>query len=760
MGVFAREFSMTPPSYCVPQTARVRGLNTLSKIVVYLAAIAAMLYFPWRLTTFNPHATVLSLMLYAAELFGLVCILLHGFMTWRVLERQSPMPLPDATVDVFIPTYNEPVDMLRRTVMAARNMKYPHETWLLDDGNRVEMAALAADLGVRYLSRTENRHAKAGNLNNALYHSSGEFIAIFDADHVPHEDYLLRTLGYFAEANVAFVQTPQDFYNLDSFQHRRDWADKVVWSEQSLFFRVIMPGKDYWNAAFFCGSCATTRRTAIEAVGGFATETVTEDLHTSIRLHKKGFGSVYHPESLAYGIAPDTFEPYESQRVRWGQGAMQVWRQERILSSRGLTLPQRLCYLASVLTYFDGWQKAFMFLLPSFVLVTGILPIASLDLNFVARFLPWYVLSLWVCEELGRGYARSWTIEQYNFLRSPGFAFATLTFFLNRKVRFRVTRKGGSKRLENLRRMAPHLTVIAIAVVSLAFGLIRYWVAPHMAFGALVLNVVWCLVALVISTGAVRFALGHTKQERGSYRFELPIVVRVRDSARRGHLLAVEDISSGGFSAIVPKELAVEPGASLEADLILPSGPVQVSLDVQRRWPVPDSHGQGGINLGGKFTWASHHDADALDAYLYGSNAEWRFSGLAEKGSTPVEWITNLFRRSPPFKLGTDWRPAIMLPGDFSRAMEVVVSCEGAPDSDCAVLAEIPLKVGGTVALMLPGQQKQIAYYKIETLRIHDRAGRKMFLHLLSETGIPPAGSDAETRRSDRAGVRRVESAA
>ncbi|MES2366975.1 MAG: cellulose synthase catalytic subunit [Pseudomonadota bacterium] len=242
-------------------------------------------------------------------------------MTWRLTVRIAPPAPRGLSVDVFIPTFNEPVQLVRRTLLATIHMDYPHETWLLDDGNRPEMASLAEDLGVRYLARERNTDAKAGNLNNALANSSAEFVAVFDADHAPQQNFLTHTLGYFNDPAVAFVQTPQDFFNLDSYQHRQQTRKHTVWTEQSLFFRVIQRGKDYWNAAFFCGSCATLRRSALEKIGGFATGTVTEDLHTSIRLHKQGFKSVYHAEPLAFGIAPSSVVPFLQQRIRWGQGA-------------------------------------------------------------------------------------------------------------------------------------------------------------------------------------------------------------------------------------------------------------------------------------------------------------------------------------------------------------------------------------------------------------------------------------------------------
>ncbi len=172
----------------------------------------------------NPEAPIFSWLIYGAEVFGFATALLHVFMCWRLSNRSAPPARLDVTVDVFVPTYNESVDLVRKTLLAARSMDHPHKTWLLDDGRRPEMRALAAQLGCEYLERGDNLHAKAGNLNHALQHSSGELIAIFDADHAPRRDFLAKTLGYFENPRVAFVQTPQDFYNLDSYQHRRGGA--------------------------------------------------------------------------------------------------------------------------------------------------------------------------------------------------------------------------------------------------------------------------------------------------------------------------------------------------------------------------------------------------------------------------------------------------------------------------------------------------------------------------------------------------------
>ncbi|MGN5476509.1 glycosyltransferase family 2 protein [Cupriavidus basilensis] len=257
-------------------------------VAIYVAC--GLAYMVWRIGAINHAAPWLSIPLYAAEIYGYVSGLLFVMMTYRLSLREPVPPQEGLKVDVFVPTYNESVDLLRRTLLAAKWMDYPHETWLLDDGRRESMRQLAAELGCRYLSRQDNLHAKAGNLNNALRITDGDFIAIFDADHAPRKDFLLKTLGFFSDEKVAFVQTPQDFFNIDSFGHRL--GKKRVWDEQALFFKVIQRGKDVLNAAFFCGSCAVVRRAALDEIGGFATETVTEDVHTAIKLHKRGYRSV------------------------------------------------------------------------------------------------------------------------------------------------------------------------------------------------------------------------------------------------------------------------------------------------------------------------------------------------------------------------------------------------------------------------------------------------------------------------------------
>lgn len=681
-----------------------RIITGLRALVVLIFLAYAPYYLIWRLGTFNPEAPVFSWLIWGAEVFGYLTAVLHVFMVSR-LTSPAAGPAPSGYgVDVFITTYNESAKLLRHTVLAAVRMDYPHRTWLLDDGDRPEIAALAKELGCQYLARRENTDAKAGNLNNALQHSHADFVAVFDADHVPSRDFLTRTLGFFKDPQVAFVQTPQDFYNLDSFQHRRHRRLSYVWTEQALFFRVIQRGKDRWNAAYFCGSCAVLRRRALDAIGGFATGTVTEDLHTSIRLHKKKYRAVYYPYNLAYGLAPDSVRAFLVQRLRWGQGAMQVWRKEGILFTRGLTFAQRLNYLASVLTYFDGWQKGVFYLAPVVVLTTGVMPINAFGWDFLAHFMPFYILCFWAYEEAGRGYGGTLLTEQYNMARFATFARATIEGF-TRRVRFKVTPKLSNGQDER-RSIWPQIGVLVLSIAAIAVGATLWIYRHHLATGAFWANVIWAGINLGLAGAVVRFTL-RKKHRRVEYRFPIPLpaIVTIADDSRL--LGLVEDISSDGCRLI--SETPIEEGRKVSGEIFLPGERIRIKARVQRHAAPVDQKrypsaaqtprpSRKKLQYGLAFEWDSPNDEIQLENFLYGSDMQWRILDLREAVTTPVAWLVShltrdrkgLARLSPK-----EWLPviyhrtgagsrtdsfAVLSRGDWGRESARLVVFEALPE--------------------------------------------------------------------------------
>ncbi|MFN2157682.1 MAG: glycosyltransferase, partial [Anaerolineae bacterium] len=454
------------------------------RILALASVLAGLTYIGWRFAaSLNWDALWFAIPLVLAETYGILGNVLFVFTVWRPAQRRSPSPLEGATVDVFVTTYNEPVELVRRTAEAARRIDWPQlKVHILDDGTRPEVRAMAAETGCAYVTRGEEwrdkpQHAKAGNVNNALLQASGEFVLILDADQVPDSRIVERTIGYFRDPKVAFVQTPQDFYNIP--------PGDPLGSDAALFYGPIQQGKDGWNAAFFCGTNAILRReallqlglaeyaeemerrvrrglrgmrdwlakarasselhgeilSALEAtlaqagqalaegrpletvtdivrqalaqaqqrmaerelaaiagdlgaiagggeeeaeevrrylqgrlaeiaremidaapvgqvpagldaaaadmelsrpdealpVSALPTYSVTEDMATSMRLHARGWRSVFHPEVLAQGLAPEDLLSALEQRLRWAQGTIQILLREKPLRMKGLT---------------------------------------------------------------------------------------------------------------------------------------------------------------------------------------------------------------------------------------------------------------------------------------------------------------------------------------------------------------------------------------------------------------------------------------
>ena len=272
-----------------------------------------------------------------------------------------PMYLGDhpATVDVFITTYGEDLDVIRETATAARVMHGEHLTWLLDDGRSDEVRDMAAELGVRYLRRLSSNGAKAGNVNHALTVSAAEYFVIFDADFVPKPDFLVETLPFFVDDKVAFVQTPQAYRNLHNV------ISRGAGYMQAVFYRFIQPGRNRFNAAFCVGTNVIFRRDAINDVGGMYTDSKSEDVWTSLKLHERGWKTIYIPTVLATGHAPDTIEAYTKQQLRWATGGFEILLHSNPLSPRRkLTFDQRLQYLVTASFYLTGIAPLLLLLVP------------------------------------------------------------------------------------------------------------------------------------------------------------------------------------------------------------------------------------------------------------------------------------------------------------------------------------------------------------------------------------------------------------
>jgi cellulose synthase (UDP-forming) len=501
----------------------------LSKFFIIVAVIFNVRYLIWRWGyTLNYEALWFSVPLLLAEMHGFIEATLFFFMVWDPTRRKSLPPLKNRTVDVMVPTYNESVDILRMTLLGCNDISYPHTTYVLDDGNRPEVKQLAQELGCVYLTRKKREHAKAGNLNNALKYSTGEFILTLDADHVPLPAIVDETIGFFADEKVALVQMPQDFYNLCSFQHSTDWKHGYSWHEQELFYSVIQPGKDRWNSAFYCGSTTLIRRKAIEGINGFAMETVTEDIHTALRLQSKGWRSVYYNKTLARGLAPDTLSGFAIQRLRWGIGSMQVWKIDNPITMKGLKPAQRLNYFASMYTYFDGFQKFIYMITPVIILLTGILPIKTDPVSFISHFLPYFLLSVIALSLTMGGFRSMLKVEQYNVIKLAN-QMKSVIVGLFGKSEYKVTPKGTGEKTD-IREIALQLVIAVASAFAIIRGVIflkgvshehgfAYIFAGETYLWAYVASILWGGFYIALTVPVIMTAL-KKKESRRLYRFD------------------------------------------------------------------------------------------------------------------------------------------------------------------------------------------------------------------------------------------------
>src|SRR5262245_20662835 len=544
------------------------------KPAMVLASVVAIVYLIYRigftLNLITPYAVSSSLLLLVGEVYGIAMMLLYFLQIWHVTEPPCQPVLPNRTVDVFIATYNEDARLLRATIQACLRLDYPHRTYVLDDGRRPEIQALAEELGALYVTRPDNQHAKAGNLNNALKHSDGEFVIVLDADHVPEQHFITRVIGYFADKKLAFVQTPHAFYNLDSFQASYDADKKRYWEEGDVFSRLVQQGRNRFHCACFAGSAAMFRRKALEEIGGFAVETITEDLHTGIRVNGKGWKSLAISERLIAGQAAPDVTTFHTQRLRWTKGNLSIMTYDNPLTMPGLTLAQRLCHFAACSIWLGGAFRLALYFTPVLFLFTGVAPVAEYTWTLVIM-VALYLSATWSALALAsNGHFSFWNTELFEMM-----AFWTKTrgavqaLIWRGRGPFVVTSKRGrqSKRIWPLLR--PHLVLALVTILALCWG-----------WGGFLLGLSdnWSKLILATSWGGFYAALAFVIIRRGlapddaRYDYRHPVnlgltyIVEGDEPAKRAPRLGLTvDVSASGLGILSYEPL--EPGTVLAIEL-------------------------------------------------------------------------------------------------------------------------------------------------------------------------------------------------
>lgn len=539
--------------------ARLGGLTAIAALLAYLA---------WRVAFTLPPGPghVVAWCLVAFEALPLAGLLLKTVTLWTIDGQPPPQRRGAFTprVVVLIPTYNEPREVLAPTVAAACDLEPAHDTWVLDDGGRPWVAEMCAAFGARYVRRASRDDAKAGNINHALAllneeERSGtggaDLVAVLDCDHVPLPSFLTATLPWFDDPRVGLVQGPQAFYNQGAFD------DDGFTGEQGLFFNVLMPARHHAEAGpFWCGSTSLLRVSALREVGGVATGTITEDLHTTLNLIRAGWRTVYHHQTLAVGLAPETPAQYLVQRRRWGMGAMQILVRERLWAAkRWMSWRNFHEYLMGTLWWLEGLATLVVFAVPVAVLLSGARTSTASPLAFTCAFLIMFSLRLWGAKRLLRKNIRWSTAFALRVMRVP-VGLACAWWLVTRKnLDFSVTPKGGADR--RARGRAPGIIWVLIAV---AYAVVGYAIAGaaklvpwHTSAPSTAASGLWlALAGFVLLMGVRRIRSGrYATSRRNAPR--IPLVAPVLVEGAPATLL---DVSVGGAAVRIDGLRATPPG--------------------------------------------------------------------------------------------------------------------------------------------------------------------------------------------------------
>jgi cellulose synthase (UDP-forming) len=554
--------------------------RTATLMLTCLSVAMSSRYLYWRLTeTLNMDGwfdAFFSAGLVAAEIYAWLVLVLGFVQTaWPLGRKPVPLPADTAlwpTVDIFIPSYNEPLKVVKPTVLAALALDWPRDklrVHILDDGRREEFRDFAAQAGVGWITRADNKHAKAGNINAALRHTSGELIAIFDCDHIPTRSFLQITVGWFLrDPRLAMLQTPHHFFSPDPFERNLGTYGRVP-NEGELFYGLVQDGNDLWDAAFFCGSCAVLRRDALMEVGGIAVETVTEDAHTALKMHRRGWTTAYIGIPQAAGLATESLSSHVGQRIRWARGMAQILRIDNPLLGRGLNLAQRLCYVNAMLHFMYGLPRIVFLTAPLAFLLLNAHVINASALMIAAMAMPHLIHANMTNSRVQGRYRHSFWAEVYETVLAWYIFRPTLVALINPKLgKFNVTAKGGlvDERHVDWQIARPYLALLGLNLIGFAVGLLRMFWWNDTEIDTLVLNLVWTVYNVII-VGAAVAAAAEARQLREAHRVEIaiPAELRLPDGSRLP--ARTLDVSEGGL------RLDLEGADSLPGD-----SPLEVAL--------------------------------------------------------------------------------------------------------------------------------------------------------------------------------------
>lgn len=588
-------------------------------------------YFLWRslstLNFSNPLDGVFSVALFAMELLAMGGGAFQMLLLFTVKERDREADKYSIavrekryspTVDIFIPTYNEPDFIVKRTIMGCQAINYDKKkVYVLDETKRHSIKLLAAELGCHYITRTDNSHAKAGNLNNALKQTSGDLVVVFDADFVPTKNFLERTVGFFQQDKIALVQTPQSFYNSDPIA-RNLGLDGILTSEEEVFYRYLQPMKDGAGSVVCAGTSFVARRSALREIGYFATDSVSEDYFTGIRLSAKGYELAYIDEKLSAGLAAESIGAHIDQRLRWVRGTLQAFFiKSNPLTIKGLNFWQRLGHLEGLLHWFTCLPRVFFLLAPVICIFAQLTPVLATLPEIIYIFVPYYALLLTIFAWLNKRSRSILLSDVYSIIQAIPVSLTVIKVMFNPFSKgFKVTPKGlaRDKFNYNWSLALPMTILLAATLIAFSFSLLSFQQAGFnlglcwSAYNLLTISV--AMMTLLDLPKASLYEWYQTKKEVNLY------------SDRQVYQGTTQRISEEGV------EILLDPSVDLSTNVMVELIPEVLILDGK----VTRSHAQNGdLRTIIKFQKVSIEQQRELVEMLYCTPGQW------QKRNTPNE---------------------------------------------------------------------------------------------------------------------------
>ena len=583
-------------------------------------------------------------------------------------------PLRIPKVAILVPCCGEPKEVIERCLRGCLFLDYPNfEIWLLDDAARHELAELSRQLGCHYLARPQRSNAKAGNLNHALPYLQAELIAVFDADVVPLENFLNRTVGLFKNPLVGFVQTPQTYMNADPVM-RNLRLERWLMPDEESFYRWIQPDRQRLGAVVCAGTSFVMRCKCLEKVGGFETQTASEDLATGIRIIAAGYRGIYVPEKLSAGLAPFTIEAMARQRSRWASGTIQtLCTGANPLTIPGLNPIQRLAFLEGILHWCNVIPQLFLLFIPLSIGIFGILPYRINSGGLLTIVIPFFLSQLILLPWLSNGSRGALMPELYRWVFILPLAESVISTLLGYPKAFQVTPKSISREGMNgskFRLVAPLLIILTIQLISSFTLIMHHPLVPTQ--GALdglagMLALIWGLLNSLLLATAIRSCWDRSRPDTTPW-FSVNLQAVLNNSASwAGKPVLIKTISEQGCelelldsTSVDHATMDMDQNLIFKTDLLPGSWPVKVICGQQR---------QGRQRIGVSWEVIKEQQREQLQIFLYRRDNLWPVRWAPFDGIAMVALLRRLLQRPCP----EDWfsRSQVPVASPFNDGMKV-----------------------------------------------------------------------------------------